>query len=193
MGPRRRSPRRTAVGLASSRAASRLGRGSSVRSSLGEGITLLPPYGPPFHYGLPRALVRLAGSSFRDPTVHGNESRPSWIEGAWIQVRDLGECVSRGSNGRVLRRSRGDDTVSVTWWSARGSSCGLPTGMVQRGSPCLLGAAIGSCASGELAGRLARASSRSSTRRGAVGRLVCRCRLGARSSSWHASDRQTTA
>src|SRR5260370_18159779 len=92
-------------------------------------------------------LVRLAGSSFRDLAVHGNESRPSCIEGTCL-VRDLDECVSRDSSGLAFRRSRGGGTLSTTSWSERGSSCGFPTGMVQRGSPCSSRTASAPCASG---------------------------------------------
>ena len=138
-------------------------------------------------------LVRPARSSFRDLAVHGNKSRGSWIEGRWLLVRDLDECASRDWSGHASRRSRGGGTLSTTSWSAHGSSSGLRTDMVQRGSRRSPGAATASYASGGPVGRLARASSRSLTRPGAAGHLGFRWRLGAISSNWRASDRQTTA
>jgi hypothetical protein len=140
----------------------------------------------------PTRLVRLARSSFRDLPAHGNENPGSWIEGRWILVLDLDECASRDWNGRASRRSRGGVMLSTTSWSAHGSSSGFRTDMVQRGLLCSSGAATALYGSGEPAGRLARASSRSSMRRGAAGHLAFRWRLGARSSNWRVSDRQTT-
>ena len=121
---------------------------------------------------LARALVRPAGSSFRDLAAHGNESRGSWIERRWLLVRDLDECASRDPSGRASRRSRGGGMRSTTSWSAHGSSSGFPTELVQRGSPCSQVAATASCVSGEPGGRFVRASSRSWTRRGAAGHLA---------------------
>jgi hypothetical protein len=140
-----------------------------------------------------RELVRPAGSSFRDLTVHGNESRGSWIEAGWILVLDLDECASRDGSGHASRRSREGGTRNTTSWFAHGSSSGLPTEVDRPGSRGSLDAATGPYASGEPAGRLARASSLLLTRPGAAGPLWFRCRLGARSSNWRASGRKTTA
>src|ERR1700690_1416149 len=69
------------------------------------------------------AATSTAGRKFVPGSdIHGNENRPSWIEGAWSPARDLDECASHGSNGSAFRRSRGGGTLRTIAWVGRGAS-----------------------------------------------------------------------